>query len=104
MSDARCCDICGNFFKTYRTSDSALELIKELKWWREQDLVRREDVIHIIKAQYFMYQDYHIKEVLTGEVERLSKAEPKYSGCGHDMFCEKTDCKGCEAEPKENNQ
>lgn len=71
------------------------EVIAALDWYIDQDLIQRKAVAHCILQDcndcgYRMYR----------KIEKIPKAEPKYSGCGYDIFCEKIDCKGCEAEPK----
>lgn len=72
-------------------------IIDCIMWYREQDLIRREDVKNdeVLKEIALGFEREFLKTVMM-----IPKAEPKYSGCGYDIFCEKIDCKGCESEPK----
>lgn len=71
--------------------------LEKLQWYREQDLIRREDVKNdeVLKEIALGFEREFLKTVMM-----IPKAEHKYSGCSYDIFCEKIDCKGCEAEPK----
>ena len=88
-------------------------IINCVMWYKEQDLIKREDAMSIasniekeLPRKVRRKNKYEIDLLFTAceRLKGIPKAEPKYSGCGYDMFCEKTDCKGCVAEPKEINQ
>lgn len=76
------CDGC-NLYKISLNIDVALEALEELKWYREQDLIRRDDADNILYDEPIMGVDgtcYGLNEpsidIIKERLANIPKAEP----------------------------